>query len=756
MSTSMTFLDGVSSDIYPTSFSSNSSSSKAQMTGPAFESAVASYASRVLKKKCPPQSAVDASVGPYVTSTLRSALQAEGISTDWTTGAVVLETLPDYDSLMELLEEHCNMSAGVAKSALKSIVKALMTGVFDDDENRASSTYGSLGSSNGFSASDGFPGGHGRNYRSLSMGTENDFGGRRFRSFSMGAYDDLSQIGANSSVSSFGEFLNNAEADQNRGYAQASMIEEEPSFLFEEDEVPSQPIVEQASIFYENAASNSNTNTEEKMNCTSLPQSVTPLKPDRLIPVDLLGFMDGSFSNDEQKTETFAESQVESKASSKEASTLAEPTEPSTQTTQPPKLQEECANSDEISSRAGNRKKKTRRKDMDLAASLFTRPRSRSLHDIDKSPKLKPMAPPTSAMGFPSLNNASASAIMNNSIPALFEKQLDSAVQILMAMNYDICEEVAYEAASVSNADVNVAQHVIDGAFSAPPVCRHMLNGGCYRSDCQFSHDIDGHTCLFWLKGRCGKGEKCRFMHGFSQKSLDGVNVEFLKTQGASKGNQCIPPQSSTGTTNAIKTTNLVQHNMLTPFALPPAATKNSTNQIQPATHQGHESSEGGRSFSFAKIASKGYSEKSSFGFHEYSASNATNQEIKTVRIPQNLWNASYNRSSNAFHIADPIARYKEVSATTHRVDVIDLHFQSIKTFPAVLSVILPEKLRDHQEVWVVTGSGHHVSSNTHQKGGGVLENAVIGWLLSNNYNFMKGKDKNGFGGACLVKGRNR
>ena len=100
------------------------------------------------------------------------------------------------------------------------------------------------------------------------------------------------------------------------------------------------------------------------------------------------------------------------------------------------------------------------------------------------------------------------------------------------------------------------------------------------------------------------------------------------------------------------------------------------------------------------------------------------------------------------------MARYREVSASVSRKDVIDLHFQSIKSFPIVLSAILPEKFRDFGEVWVVTGSGHHVSRNTHQKGGGVLESAVSGWLVSHGYDYLKGKDKNGYGGTFLVKKR--
>ena len=45
-----------------------------------------------------------------------------------------------------------------------------------------------------------------------------------------------------------------------------------------------------------------------------------------------------------------------------------------------------------------------------------------------------------------------------------------------------------------SNSDVNMAQHVIDGAVFAQPVCRHLINGGCYWSDCHYNHDVDGHT----------------------------------------------------------------------------------------------------------------------------------------------------------------------------------------------------------------------------------------------------------------------
>ena len=83
---------------------------------------------------------------------------------------------------------------------------------------------------------------------------------------------------------------------------------------------------------------------------------------------------------------------------------------------------------------------------------------------------------------------------------------------------------------------------------------------------------------------------------------------------------------------------------------------------------------------------------------------------------------------------------------------MIDLHFQSIKTFPVVLSEVLPDKLVKFSQVWIVTGTGHHVGNKTHQKGGGALENAVVEWLQHEGYGFKRGKDRNGQGGAILVE----
>ena len=122
------------------------------------------------------------------------------------------------------------------------------------------------------------------------------------------------------------------------------------------------------------------------------------------------------------------------------------------------------------------------------------------------------------------------------------------------------------------------------------------------------------------------------------------------------------------------------------------------------------------------------------------------------MRIPQDLWNPNENRDASVFHIPDPLERYHAVASWVKRNDVIDLHYQSTKTFPTVLQVVLPKKLSEFVEIWVVTGTGHHVSDKTHQKGGGALEKAVISWLAEEGYSFSKGRDRNGMGGAVLVK----
>jgi len=318
-------------------------------------------------------------------------------------------------------------------------------------------------------------------------------------------------------------------------------------------------------------------------------------------------------------------------------------------------------------------------------------------------------------------------------------------VDALLNNNPELSAEAAMAAASYQ--DLEFAQYLIDAAFSAPPICRHLLAEGCYRSDCQFSHDVEGNSCIFWLRGRCGKGDSCRFRHGFDERLVKEYYGP-TNDNAVQEENTTYPPLSSTGSTfGTTDPSHYAIHNAMgaaVSWDTQSGSERNlvySTTATEPATS------------SFANVASKGYTPSQSFATN--SSSNATSsleQSIPTAKIPLDVWTPHETRDASVFYIVDPFERYHAVSSSVKRSDVIDLHFQSTKTFPAILSSVLPEKLSRMDEVWIVTGTGHHVGSKTHQKGGGALERAVIDWLTQEEYRFCRGRDRNGQGGAILVR----
>jgi hypothetical protein len=368
----------------------------------------------------------------------------------------------------------------------------------------------------------------------------------------------------------------------------------------------------------------------------------------------------------------------------------------------------------------------------------------------------------------------------NNNI--YYQYQINSCTEILLSMVQDLGEEAAIQAAYMSDGDFNIAHYIVDSAMTAPPVCRHILHGGCYRSDCQFSHDVDGHSCLFWLRGRCSKNSSCQFLHGFNAKLLENIPKGVLEAAAASSQRQ-MPSAIYPLTTDQMQTYNPTNGSMMVPpgysdayhpqylpargqslhdeFPLPSAGSNNSYSSSGLRRDENAGQSQSSTTLSFANVASKGYSSSTSqFVDHDNHRPSSTTRNghsidsIPTVRIPQDLWNPHENRDASVFHIPDPLERYQQVAATVQRHDVIDLHFQSMKTFQPVLAVMLPTKFEQEQfdEVWIVTGTGHHVGTKTHQKGGGALEGAVIRWLIDEGYNFARGKDSNGLCGAILVK----
>ena len=421
----------------------------------------------------------------------------------------------------------------------------------------------------------------------------------------------------------------------------------------------------------------------------------------------------------------------------------------------------------------------------ELAAALF-RPTTRS--------RQSSMDETTSSYGDRTLSSAAGPSPSLQPLPIPEQQlqppdeyqmmQIHHTAELLLGMNVELSPDAAYAASLLASADVNVAQYILEQVLAELPVCRHLLQDGrCYRADCSFSHDLETHTCLFWLKSRCSKGSACRFLHGLAEKWLQDLPEELPQYYDYNHDNGIIninnegihyhaqqPQYEAFGGADEYGTLYSssggsgggVDYSNLPPPHAPSAYSATSSWIPSPPTSSnvsGH---------SFANIATQGYSDRQSFVDNSIDATAAfsswSSSTIPTVKIPQDLWNPHENRDASAFYIADPLERYYTVAnaIAVPRSDVIDLHFQSLQTFATVLDVILPEKLETQPRVWIVTGTGHHVGSRTHQKGGGALESAVLDYLMEyyhnnnndRNFEVKQGRDRNGQGGAVLVERR--
>eukprot|EP00536_Pseudo-nitzschia_multiseries_P001511 jgi/Psemu1/317589/estExt_fgenesh1_pm.C_190028 len=699
----------------------------------ATDSEIDAYAGRVLKTMSSEMCFVDDSLGPYVTSLLRCADIQEKDQ---------VKSLAEFDSLLELLEDQCNMDKAKASDCVLLIADAVITHVLPFSE------------------------------RTTTALTK-----RRSRCNSFPLY---TQQGGG--------------LDSFRSMSSALALNEAMATVTEPTETVSKAFGRTDSCGAFSAGGPS------------------PIKLDNLIPLDLMGELDdpsptySSHSHSHSHSHSTSElhtqlgchqfqipSQIHNAGRSQHENDF-----PPLGTTSPeafPPLGASVEKPKKVKIRTTKKSsdgKTQPHSNKDLAATLFrpARPRQNSIESEEAASRPRGSSNASASMmamtstidegGFcgSSTNNNNSNSNSNSNSNIYFQQQLNSCVEILLSMNPELSEEAASAAAHMANTDFNLAQYVIDSALRAPPICRHMLHDGCYRSDCTFSHDVDGHTCLFWLRGRCGKGGACKFFHGFHEKLLDGIDISEYNSQqqnsgmGSSSGyEQMFPPGLASVSTsyNTASTTSssgldggfggtfspLLSSSWQTPSLLPEVrcgiAGKNIA-KPSPETTQ----------FSFANIASKGH-EKSRFTEAPSSPaanSSTASKSIPTVRIPRDLWNPHENRDSSVFYIGDPMERYQKVAESVQRPDVIDLHFQSMKTFSIVLETVLPLKLNgsgsdnkkhNSRPVWIITGTGHHVGTKTHQKGGGALEAAVIEWLIENNYNFSRGKDRNGLGGALLV-----
>eukprot|EP00978_Attheya_sp_CCMP212_P000726 scaffold1449_cov56-Attheya_sp.AAC.1 len=529
--------------------------------GAAVESAVDAHASRVLRTRSPPEAFIDPSLGPYVTATLRGAIAEFGNGRGLISSRLGFDIdlsvtdLPQFDSLVELLEENCSMESDIAKDVLQQIFFSVRTGSVNnfgdtlkqpivDDENSNVPVEQEPSYILGERDDNIFDHTSGAAFGTLVIPEDQNDSIDVIGAMLTSTRLDESETPHASLRDLYGsEYLDSPVGNMSEGDAM-------PSFLLDEDEEPlkgenehaidNRALVSGFSLFEEEASP-----YPERKQTSSIPSvpTVTPLKANSLIPVDLLGVLDDPTTPRRVSLEV----SLTHEAQSNESSTKDE-------------------KQHSFSSKRNSKKKKSKAAGQDLAASLFcsSRPRSSSMNIPEiRSPKLRSMS--CSVVGSHTMGSP------YTGISPLLRQQIESASQLLLSMNSDLSEEAAMEAAFLSNGDVNIAQYAIDEAVSAPPVCRHMLHSACYRSDCQFSHDVEGHTCLFWLRGRCGKGEQCKFLHGLSENLLEGMNKDFLQGHHEnvdrhasfsldSSTNTAVPLSSSQPI--PIKTSNLLEHNM--------------------------------------------------------------------------------------------------------------------------------------------------------------------------------------------------
>jgi Smr domain len=808
--------------------------------------AVDAYAQSVLELHSTPGHEPDDSLGSYVTSLIRCHGNNEGQQKETTRmvaggggGGVREQQLPEFDSLIELIHEHCNISPEQAENVLEQITTAVQTGEIPNPNSDWSNTTAISGQQQQqhYCTTDDL-------IQSMNLLSATSAAEAAERSNNTKDHQPSITSSTTTSAATHTPDSDGGEGDYGTGSSVGITVP--PSRTME--------------------VSNASSSTLEGL--------ISPIRADNLIPIDLMGVLDDPSTPKAGGARVGGGRLISVETRSTSAQLM--PVLPAPPT--PPR--------NNSSQKKLTSQQERQRLAQDIAASLFqpttiTTSRSRQ-SSIDESRvqtaassssssanttnttsspnsttsnNLSPnLSPNLHAMTPGSTSGGSDSSLYHqHDVNAYYQEQQQQQhewnmiMDMLLIHNPDLSEEAASAAAYLSSTyllehshghhnhqqqhyyDVNVAQYLIDCAMPAPPVCRHLLNDGCYRSDCTYSHDIDAHVCLFWLRGRCRRGNNgdanCRFLHGFDEKVLQDIDPSLLIVSENNNRHLSTYDEHHQGSSSVYEEdANYGSSSSSSDYGLPPPAI---ASHYPPASSAWKSEAPGPRAASmtttapsFANIASQGYqTAASSFATTASSPSFAaptansfstnttttttkaaaiSSNNARKVDIPQDLWNAHENRDSSVFYIADPIERYHAVSAASlsssmttmarqpqqqqQQCDnIIDLHFQSTKTFGIVLESILPTKLERHllqqqqdyykkssgsssssssasspPGVWIVTGTGHHVGSKTHQKGGGALEQAVLEWLTEHGYDFLRGRDRNGQGGAVLVTSKRK
>ncbi|GMH54608.1 hypothetical protein TrRE_jg292, partial [Triparma retinervis] len=180
-----------------------------------------------------------------------------------------------------------------------------------------------------------------------------------------------------------------------------------------------------------------------------------------------------------------------------------------------------------------------------LAASLFTtstRTRSNSLAASPTSPGLNPVS---ASLLKPSIGPdgwylmPTVSVISEDTTPPLPEekqREVSEMAGYAQTLHPQVSAGALLVALTLAQNDVALASFILNRALTLPPICRHLLAGGCYRSDCTYSHDPSTHTCSFWMRGRCSSSGGCKFLHGFkgADEGWDAARHEYEAFYGTS------------------------------------------------------------------------------------------------------------------------------------------------------------------------------------------------------------------------------
>ena len=283
-------------------------------------------------------------------------------------------------------------------------------------------------------------------------------------------------------------------------------------------------------------------------------------------------------------------------------------------------------------------------------------------------------------------------------------------------------------------------------------ICRHFLVGQCYRSDCWFSHQVDGVVCKFWLKGTCTKGSQCQFSHGNGVAGNNNVQsqipLELDKSdfpalvQSKPKMDFLSPVNYNQKAQGTLKSKKLTLSNPTTP---PPSKKKIMLNDVKWVST--------GDSLSASYLEYRQDAIQAAIERNKLvqKATQAYLQGNKAAAKALSLAAAQTNTQVEQLHneAATKIFQTRNSAILDKGEATIDLHGlhpnESVKMVQQNLETL--QKMRYKGKVSIITGTGHH--SNTQQKA--KVSDVVWKYLSKAGHNPVEGTMNDRFGGIIVV-----